>query len=273
MSSGRPDRVRPPAVAGTFYPADPVELEAMVRADLAVAEACRPADDDQRPPHALVVPHAGYVYSGPVAATAYARILARRGEVTRVVLLGPNHRVPLRAMALPDVDAFATPLGLVPVDTEAFRDLGALHDVVVDDRPHAGEHSLEVHLPFLQVALGEGWSVVPVVVGRVGAEAVAALLDRLWGGPETLVVISTDLSHFHDDATAHTLDAATAADVVARRWREVEPDRACGAFPLRGLLVEAERRHLPIELLDLRTSADTAGDPRRVVGYGAFTVG
>jgi MEMO1 family protein len=273
MTAGAGPRVRPAAVAGMFYPADPVELEAMVRAELADAVARHLGSDDRPAPHALIVPHAGYVYSGPVAATAYARILSRRDEVTRVVLLGPNHRVPLRAMALPDVDAFTTPLGTVPLDASACHDIESMSDVVVDDRPHAQEHSLEVHLPFLQVALGEGWSLVPVVVGQAPADSVAAILDRLWGGPETLVVISTDLSHFHDDTTAHLLDAATAADVVARHWRSVEPDRACGAFPLRGLLVEAERRQLPIELLDLRTSADTAGDPGRVVGYGAFSVG
>jgi AmmeMemoRadiSam system protein B len=266
-------RVRPPAVAGMFYPGDPAELEAMVRAELAEAVARHHDGDHRPPPHALVVPHAGYVYSGPIAATAYARVLPRRDEVTRVVLLGPNHRVPLRAMALPSVEAFATPLGQVPVDTTACEALVGRAGVVVDDRPHVDEHSLEVHLPFLQVVLGDGWSVVPIVVGQVPVGEVADLLESLWGGPETLVVISTDLSHFHDQATAQALDAATAAAVVARQWRDVEPDRACGAFPLRGLLAEAERRGLPVELLDLRTSGDTAGDQRRVVGYGAFSVG
>jgi AmmeMemoRadiSam system protein B len=259
-------------VAGMFYPADPAELEAMVRADLDDAVARRPVHDGRPPPHALVVPHAGYLYSGPVAASGYARVLARRDEVTRVVLLGPNHRVPLRGMALPSADALVTPLGPVPVDTAVRDALAGRPGVVVDDRPHAEEHSLEVHLPFLQVALGEGWSVVPVLVGQVPAAAVADLLESLWGGPETLVVVSTDLSHYHDHATAQALDAATAADVVARRWRQVEPEQACGAFPLRGLLAEAERRDLPIELLDLRTSGDTAGDRQRVVGYGAFAV-
>jgi AmmeMemoRadiSam system protein B len=273
MTAEQPLRVRPPAVAGMFYPADPTELEGMVRADLDEAVARRPPDDRSLPPHALVVPHAGYVYSGPVAASAYARVIPRRGEVTRVVLLGPNHRVPLRAMALPTVDALATPLGLVPVDTAVRDSLVGRPGIVVDDRPHAEEHSLEVHLPFLQLVLGEGWSVVPIVVGQVSVDEVADLLESLWGGPETLVVVSTDLSHYHDQATAHALDSATAANVVARRWREVEPQRACGAFPLRGLLAEAERRDLPIELLDLRTSGDTAGDRRRVVGYGAFAVG
>jgi MEMO1 family protein len=272
MTVGQP-RVRPAAMAGSFYPADPAELEAMVRGELAEAVARRPPDDDRPPPHALVVPHAGYVYSGPIAASAYARVLPRRDEVTRVVLLGPNHTVPLRAMALPSVDALATPLGLVPVDLVARDALVGRPGVVVADRPHAQEHSLEVHLPFLQVVLGEGWSVVPVVVGQVPVGEVADLLEVLWGGPETLVVVSTDLSHFHDQGTAEGLDAATAAAVVARRWHDIAPDRACGAFPLRGLLAEAERRGLPVELLDLRTSGDTAGDQHRVVGYGAFMVG
>ncbi len=265
-------RVRPPAVAGLFYPGDAAELEALVRAELAAAVR---ADDpaSHRPPHALVAPHAGYVYSGPIAASAYARVLPRRDEVERVVLLGPNHRAPLRGMAVPSVDAMATPLGTVPIDDGARRSLLRRRDVVVDDRPHAAEHSLEVHLPFLQVVLAPGWTLVPVLVGQTTAEQVADLLDGLWGGPETLVVVSTDLSHYHDHDTARGLDAATAASVVAGRWDDVVPDRACGAFPLRGLMVEARRRALDVELLDLRNSGDTAGGPSRVVGYGAFAVG
>lgn len=265
-------RVRPPAVAGLFYPGDPGVLEASVRAELAAAVA---ADDQagHRAPHAVVAPHAGYVYSGPIAASAYVRVLPRRHEITRVVLLGPNHRVPLRGMALPSVDAMATPLGTVAIDDDARQSLRQRRDVVVDDRPHADEHSLEVHLPFLQVVLDPGWEVVPVLVGQTSAEQVADVLDGLWGGPETLVVVSTDLSHYHDHDTARGLDAATAAAVVAGRWDEVVPDRACGAFPLRGLMVEAGRRALDVELLDLRNSGDTAGDRSRVVGYGAFAVG
>jgi AmmeMemoRadiSam system protein B len=208
-----------------------------------------------------------------VAASAYARIAGRRSAVTRVVLLGPNHRVPLRAVALPAADALATPLGVVPVDVDAREALAARPGVVVDERPHADEHSLEVQLPFLQVVLGDDWTVVPLLVGQVSDEEVADLLADLWGGPETLVVISTDLSHYHDHRTAQGLDADTAAAVVAGRWRDVVPDRACGAHPLRGLLLEVGRRGLPVELLDLRTSGDTAGDRNRVVGYGAFAVG
>lgn len=268
--------IRPAAVAGLFYPDRPHELAAMI--DEALDDADRRAIlsglRDQAPPHAVVVPHAGYVYSGPIAASAYRRVRPRRDEVRRVVLLGPAHRVPVRCMAVPSHEGFATPLGVVPVDDEARREALELPCVSVDDRPHAGEHSLEVQLPFLQRVLGpEGWSVLPLVVGRVGVEDVTHLLDRLWGGDETLVVVSSDLSHYHDHGTAHRLDSATAASVVARRWDRVAPEDACGAYPLRGLLNEAEALGLDVELLDLRTSADTAGDPDRVVGYGAFAVG
>ena len=277
MNDGRL-RVRPPAVAGLFYPSDPDELRAMVGSDLdeALKRLAASASDGgaaATPPHAVIAPHAGYVYSGPVVASAYARVVPRRHEVRRVVLLGPSHRVPLRGMALPTVDALATPLGAVPVDDAVRRTLAGRADVVLDDRPHAAEHSLEVHLPFLQVVLDEGWTLVPVVVGATSAGSVADLLTVVWGGPETLVVVSTDLSHYHPHDTATVLDTATAAAVVACRWRDIEPERACGAHPLRGLLAEAERRHLPVELVDLRTSGDTAGDRDRVVGYGAFTVG
>jgi AmmeMemoRadiSam system protein B len=271
MSRAEPT-IRPPAVAGQFYPSEPVELEAMVRRQLDAASVLLgPAAGPD--PHALVAPHAGFVYSGPIAASAYARIRGRRDEITRVVLLGPAHRVALRGMAVPSSDGFATPLGVVTIDAALPTIALERADVVVDDRPHADEHSLEVHLPFLQVALGGGWTLLPVVVGLVGPEAVAELLHAVWGGRETLVVVSSDLSHYHDHDTAERLDAATAADIVARRWPALESERACGAAPLRGLLAEADRRDLPVALLDLRNSGDTAGDHRRVVGYGAFAVG
>jgi AmmeMemoRadiSam system protein B len=264
--------IRPPAVAGQFYPSEPVELEAMVRRQLDAASVhLGPAGG--RGPHALVAPHAGYVYSGPIAASAYASVRGRRQEITRVVLLGPAHRVALRGMAVPSSDGFATPLGVVTIDAALRTTALERADVVVDDRPHAGEHSLEVHLPFLQIALGDGWTLLPVVVGLVGSEAVAELLRAVWGGRETLVVVSSDLSHYHDHGTAERLDADTAADIVARRGSALESERACGAAPLRGLLAEADRRDLPVTLLDLRNSGDTAGDHRRVVGYGAFAVG
>jgi AmmeMemoRadiSam system protein B len=258
-------------VAGLFYPDDPAALAALVDDDLRVARESGAAHDDAAP-KALVVPHAGYVYSGPVAASGYARL--RPSGVERVVLLGPAHRVPVQGMAVPGVDGFATPLGVVPVDDDARRRALGCRGVITDDAAHADEHSLEVHLPFLQRVLGtDGWAVLPVVVGRADAGAVADLLDELWGGPETLVVLSTDLSHYHDAVTAARLDAGTAEAIVAGDERRLDPTDACGAYPLRGLLLAARRHGLAVRLLDLRTSADTAGGSDRVVGYGAFAVG
>jgi AmmeMemoRadiSam system protein B len=260
-------RVRRPAVAGTFYSADEARLRAYVEAILREA-----ATGEARPvPKAVIAPHAGYVYSGPVAGSAYARLLDARGRVTRVVLLGPAHRVPVPAVATSSADAFATPLGLVRVDTAARDDLVDAGLVVVRDDAHADEHSLEVQLPFLQVALGDV-AVLPLAVGPVPAGTVAAVLRRVWGGEETLVVVSTDLSHYHDHATATELDRRTAAAIVDRRQERLGTHDACGVVAVKGLLIEADRRGLGVELLDLRTSADTAGDSARVVGYGAFAL-
>jgi AmmeMemoRadiSam system protein B len=261
-------RVRPPAVAGTFYPAGPAELRRFVeRALLAAAPESEPATP---PPKAIVVPHAGYTYSGVVAATAYAR-LSGRHDINRVVVLGPAHRSLLAAVAAPSVDGFATPLGVVPVDIARREDLAGRGLVVVADEPHRREHSLEVQLPFLQVVLGDV-PVLPLAVGRVPAGAVVVVLDDVWDDPATLVVVSTDLSHYHDHATASALDRETAAAVVAGRADAVTPDRACGATALRALVLAAGRHARRLELLDLRTSADTAGPADRVVGYGAFAV-
>ncbi|HEX2047926.1 MAG TPA: AmmeMemoRadiSam system protein B [Acidimicrobiales bacterium] len=253
-------RVRPPAVAGSFYPADPAELRSVVEAFVGEQGAAAKA---------IIAPHAGYVFSGPVAGSAYARVA--RGRVSRVVLLGPAHRVPDAGIAVSSADAFSTPLGLVPVDTstrDALVDAGL---VTVRDDAHASEHSLEVHLPFLQVCLGDV-SVLPLAVGQVDPVRVAEVLDRAWGGEETLIVVSTDLSHYLDHATAARLDRRTAEAVVARRPDRLGPYDACGLVPLQGLLLAAERHGLEVELLDLRTSADTAGGPARVVGYGAFAL-
>ena len=259
-------RVRPPAVAGLFYPADPGELRAAVEQALAAAPAA--AGPVAK---AIVAPHAGYAYSGLVAASAYARVTPARGRITRVVLLGPAHRAPGAAVVASGWDAFATPLGLVRVDVERRDALVAAGSVAVDDDAHAGEHSLEVQLPFLQVALGDV-AVLPLAVGHVDARQVAEVLEAVWGGDETLVVVSTDLSHYHDHQTATELDRRTAAAVVAGRPDRLGPYDACGVVPLQGLLVAAAPHNLHVELLDLRTSADTAGDPGRVVGYGAFAL-
>ncbi len=263
-----PHRVRPPAVAGTFYPAEPAALRAALRRSFADAVA-EPVVVDA--PKALVVPHAGYVYSGPVAASAYQRIAPVGHRIHRVVLLGPSHRVAFRGMALSTADEFATPLGPVPLDRAAVDSCAGLPGVVVSDAPHALEHSLEVHLPFLQSVL-PAFALVPVVVGDASAEEVAGLLEHLWGGPETLVVVSTDLSHYLTYDEAVRVDARTAAAIVARRSEDVRDHDACGCRPLRGLLRTAAHRHLVVEQIDLRNSGDTAGPRDQVVGYGAFAL-
>ena len=260
--------IRPPAVAGTFYPADPEKLLAAVGEALADASARRPSGPA---PKALIAPHAGYLYSGPVAAAAYATVMPRRDQIERVVILGPAHTVPLAAIAAPGADALATPLGPVPVDTGACSRLLGAGLAVVSDPAHAAEHSIEVQLPFVQVALGQV-HVVPLVVGQVPASTVADVLDAVWGGPETLIVVSTDLSHYHDQPTATDLDRRTAAAILARRPEALGRGDACGLFPLQGLLTAASRHDLAVDLLALATSADTVGDPDRVVGYGAFAL-
>jgi AmmeMemoRadiSam system protein B/AmmeMemoRadiSam system protein A len=257
-------RIREPAVAGTFYPAEPRRLESVVTLLL---EQATPAEG--RAPKALVAPHAGYVYSGPVAASAYARLRPLRGVIRRVLLLGPAHRARLDGLSAPAVDALRTPLGDVPVDREAVARIADLPQVSVADEAHVGEHSLEVHLPFLQVALG-AFSVVPLVVGQATDDEVAEVLERLWGGGETLVVISSDLSHYHDYDTARRLDAATSAAIEGLRPEGLDWQSACGRVPVRGLLRVAQRRGLRARTLDLRNSGDTAGPRDRVVGYGAW---
>ena len=260
--------IRPPAVAGTFYPEDSAILAETLRRLL---NSARFRGSAGSVPKAIIVPHAGYVYSGPVAASAYARMVTARGRVQRVVILGPAHTVALEDIAASGADAFSTPLGVLEVNS-ASRD-AVIGDglVSVFDLAHLAEHSLEVQLPFIQFVLGPV-KVLPLLIGTVSTAAVAQLLSRVWGGPETLVVVSTDLSHYHDRETARRLDNRTAAAIIARDPDGVSPADACGVYALRGLLSLAARREMKIEQLDLRTSADTAGDLTRVVGYGSFAL-
>jgi AmmeMemoRadiSam system protein B len=255
---------RRPAVAGTFYPADPDTLAAEVDRFIG-ADVAGPS------PKALIVPHAGDPYSGPVAGRGYATLRAARDRIERVVLLGPAHYVPVRGLATTSADQWLTPLGVVDIDDEARRTVLELPGVEIADAAHAPEHSLEVHLPFLQRTLNR-FALLPLVVGGADAETVATVLDAVWGGPETLIVVSTDLSHYHDHATASVLDRRTADAITRGRAEELRPDDACGLYPVRGLLVTARRRGLHVELVDLRNSGDTAGPRDRVVGYGAFTL-
>jgi AmmeMemoRadiSam system protein B len=245
-----------------FYPAQ----EQILRHDIANLLAATPAQSLR--PKALVVPHAGYIYSGPVAAAAYALLTPLHKEIRRVVMLGPAHRVALRGLALPTVAAFSTPLGDVPIDTIAATVALRLPQVHQSDVVHAMEHSLEVNLPFLQTVL-DHFTLLPLLVGQATTEEVATVIEALWGDAETLVVISSDLSHYHTYANAQAIDAGTAAAVLALQLL-ISQDQACGATPLKGLLEVARRRGLQAHLLDLRNSGDTAGDRSRVVGYGAF---
>jgi AmmeMemoRadiSam system protein B len=257
--------VRPAAVDGVFYPGTASALAAEVRSLLAAVPA-RGAGGAR--PKALIVPHAGYRYSGPIAASAYALLRRLRDVVRRVVLLGPVHRVPVRGLALPAARSFETPLGRVPIDAEGVARLRGLRQVVVSAAAHAEEHSLEVQLPFLQEVLG-AFTLVPLAVGDASPEEVAEVIDALWGGPETLIVVSSDLSHYLPYEQARRIDAETCATIGALS-RPLSHEEACGGTPINGLLVAARRHRLTPALLDLRSSGDTAGDRGRVVGYAAF---
>jgi AmmeMemoRadiSam system protein B len=256
-------RVRRPAVAGTFYPGAPGELRSTVE-DLLRSVPLSPSPA----PKAVIAPHAGYVYSGPIAASAFQAVAAAAEVIERVVLLGPAHFVPIRGLGLTDEDRFATPLGEVAVEAAGVAAALRLPQVRVQPAAHAREHSLEVELPFLQILLGD-FELVPVVVGDAADEEIAAVLETLWGGPETLIVISSDLSHYLPYEEARQVDRETADRIVALGG-PIASQRACGARPISGLLLAARRHGLQADLLDLRSSGDTAGDRGRVVGYGAF---
>ena len=256
-------RIREPAVAGTFYPSAPDRLRAMIQGFL---EAARGPGG---PPKAIVAPHAGYLYSGPIAGFAYARLGQARSRVRRVVLVGPSHHARFRGLAASGAEGFATPLGVVPVDPEGTAAILELPFVHLLDAAHGPEHSLEVQLPFLQEVLG-AFALVPVLVGEAGPAEVEAALERLWGGDETAIVVSTDLSHYLSQGAARRLDQATSRAIEALRPEDIDPEAACGSLPVRGLLSAARRHGLKAEILDVRNSGDTAGDRDRVVGYGSY---
>jgi len=259
--------VRTAAVAGLFYPGDRRSLADEVEELLGGVDQAGPRLGF---PKALIVPHAGYIYSGPIAARAYDELAPARGIVQRVVLLGPVHRVPVRGLAVPTDVAFATPLGQVPIDQAAISQLNGLRQIVASDVAHVHEHALEVQLPFLQRQLGE-FSLVPFAVGDASPEEVAEVIERLWGGPETLIVVSTDLSHYHPYAEARQIDRNTVTR-IARFATDLDHEEACGATPLNGFLHAARRRNLGIKLLAACNSGDTAGGKGQVVGYSAFAL-
>ena len=257
------ERVRAPAVAGLFYPNNARELKSTLAGYLAGVKDTGPA------PKAIIAPHAGYIYSGPIAASVYARIAGARKTIRRVALLGPSHRVGFRGLALSSADYFDTPLGRVRLDRAAIAAIRDLPQVIELDRAHAQEHSLEVQLPFLQQVLDE-FTLVPLAVGEAEPHEVAEVLERLWGGPETLIVISSDLSHYHDYAVAQKLDQATSKAIEALDPGAIGYDQACGRIPVNGLLTIARKKRLHAHTVDLRNSGDTAGARDHVVGYGAY---
>jgi AmmeMemoRadiSam system protein B len=259
-------RVRPAAVAGLFYPQDALDLR---RAVAGYIDAC-PRSGPARAPKALIVPHAGYPYSGPVAGCAYRLLRDSGAPVRHVVLLGPSHRVPMRGLAVPTVDSFSTPLGEVPLDAPGRQHLRELGLIGLSDTPHVAEHSLEVQLPFLQVALGK-FDILPIALGLSPPDQVARALEAAWGGADTMVVVSSDLSHYHTSEEARVLDAESTEAILARR-SDLPDEQACGARAINGLMQVARRRNLAVELLDQRNSGDTAGDRSRVVGYGSYAL-
>jgi AmmeMemoRadiSam system protein B len=261
--------VRQPAVAGTFYPADPVELAGTIRDFLEKARIHRPVDAPR--PKAVIAPHAGYVYSGPIAASAFVHLELANEGIERVVLLGPAQRFAIRGLAASSADAFATPLGQVPIDREALELALSLDCVAVENLAHSNEHCLEVHLPFLQLVLGD-FSILPLVVGDARPEDVRAVLDLLWGGPETFILVSSDLSHYHDYNTALRMDRDTTLAIEALRPTDIDYEQACGRIPVQGLMLAALERKLGIRAVDVRNSGDTAGGRDSVVGYGSYVL-
>jgi len=264
MSAHLFHKVRQPAFAGMFYPGNPIELASMVRGFISDASPVA----IEAPAKAFVLPHAGYIFSGAVAGTGYRVMEQERAVIRRIILLGPSHRMAFRGLALSAANSFATPLGEVSVDETSMSKVLDLPGVKVLEEAHTREHGLEVHLPFLQTALNQ-FTVVPLVVGEASEKEVSAVLEALWGGAETRIVISSDLSHYHDHTTAQQLDQQTAEDILT--LRPVQTSQACGAHALNGLLHSARTHSLRPRVLDLRNSGDTAGDKSRVVGYGAFT--
>jgi len=255
--------IRYPAVAGLFYPAEPIELKQMVDGFLA-EKTINPAR-----PKAIIVPHAGFIYSGPIAASAYAQLQAFAEQITRVVLLGPAHYIAFSGMAFPAANIFVTPLGNIPVDQQTIQQVANFPQVSIDDSAHRKEHSLEVQLPFLQTLLPT-FSLIPAVIGESSPQDVGEILDALWGGPETLIIISSDLSHYHRYTEAKQLDKYTSEAIESCHIEAIDYHHACGRNAVNGLLHVAKKRQMQATTIDLRNSGDTAGSKDRVVGYGAY---
>ncbi len=259
------ENIRPPAVAGMFYPENPITLKDMIEHDLVQAMSTSVISA----PKVLIVPHAGYIYSGSIAASAFALLEPYRHQIKRVIIIGPSHRVGFNGVAISSADAFDTPLGAIPIDKSAQAKLSEVAGVHIFDEAHVAEHSLEVQLPFLQIMLDK-FSIVPIVAGDASPQLISKIIETLWGESETLIVISSDLSHYHQYQTAQQLDKITSQAILALDVNTVDSQHACGCVGIKGLLTFALRHPLKASILDVRNSGDTAGSKDRVVGYGAY---
>ena len=246
-----------------FYPGDPEKLRREIQGYLKAVQKAPP------PPKGIIGPHAGTIYSGPIAATAYASLIPVRNKIKKVVLLGPSHHVPIRGIVAPTTEAWATPLGTTPVDQETLQSLANLPQVQFLNEAHEEEHSLELHQIFLQEVLDD-FSLIPLVVSRTQPPEVAEVLNQVWGGDETIIVVSTDLTHYLDYETARRIDEKSSKAIEELRFEDLEDTQACGLYPVRGFLLAARQHKLKGKTVDLRNSGDTCGDKSRVVGYGAY---
>lgn len=260
-------RIRSAAVAGTFYPQSAQQLQTEIHQLL---KENKRSNDVSGTLKALIVPHAGYIYSGAIAATAYNILKNSAHNIHRVILLGPSHRVALRGMAMSDCDVFTTPLGNIALDTNALKDLQTFANIKIVPEAHTWEHSLEVQLPFLQSVLND-FLLIPLVVGLTSADEVAQLLEPFWQDQHTLIVISSDLSHYLTYQQAKEQDSDTSR-LIESKYFQLHGEQACGCYPLNGLLKLTSNQEVKIVTLDQRNSGDTAGDRNRVVGYGAYAV-
>jgi hypothetical protein len=255
--------IRKPAVAGSFYPANASQLKTLVQ------QCLEQGKSSSATPKAMIVPHAGFIYSGPIAGSAYRTLRPLQSIIHRVILLGPSHRVDFQGIATTSASAFKTPLGEVTIDQQALQQVMPLSQLSTIDEAHLNEHSLEVQLPFLQQILPD-FSLLPLVVGRSDAHSIAEVLEQLWGGPETLVLISSDLSHYLPYSEAQKIDQHTSEAILQLNGETIQHKDACGRLPIQGLLKIAAEKGMQVENIDLRNSGDTAGDKGRVVGYGAY---
>lgn len=256
-------KIRQAAVAGMFYPANPMELRHLIKDFLEEANSHLPN------PKAIIAPHAGYIYSGPIAASAFACLHQVKDQIKQVVLLGPSHRYFFQGLGASSMDYFETPLGQIKLDQKAIQKILSLPQVSMADEAHQSEHSLEVQLPFLQVVLSD-FLLVPLVISDASVEQIAEVITLLWNGPETLIVISSDLSHYLDYESAKKIDQKTADAIVSLKQENISSDQACGSDGIKGLIQVAKEKNLRVSLIDLRNSGDTAGTKDQVVGYGAF---